>query len=114
MARREIAYAAIFSAALLINVVGFAERIGTARTPAAGRSAEAVVGRDLDRRFVDALISRYEDTVTLAERERTHGHDPELRRLAGALVEARKNDLHSLKRFAGTVGVGESGTQTAR
>lgn len=59
-------------------------------------------GRELDRQFVQALISRYRDTVQLAEKESQVGHNPDLRRLAAAIVEARRRDLASIERFAPT------------
>jgi uncharacterized protein (DUF305 family) len=57
-------------------------------------------GRELDRQFVHSLISRYKDTLQLAEKESVSGHNPELRRLAAALVEARRRDIASLEKFA--------------
>lgn len=69
-----------------------------------GRSAASAVaeykGSDLDREFVRALKSRYEDTLLMAERERDFGANPELRHLADVLIEARKRELGSLQRYA--------------
>lgn len=103
MAKKDLAFGVILGLVLLLEVAGSAERMGYLRN-LGSVSAERAVGRDLDRQFVEALITRYKDTLSLAERERLNGHNPELRKLADALVEARRLDLNSLMRFAVTDG----------
>lgn len=56
-------------------------------------------GRDVDSKLVDALISRYQETVSLAEIVKLKGSNPELRRLADGVIESRKRDLASLQKF---------------
>jgi uncharacterized protein (DUF305 family) len=64
------------------------------------RKATVMAGKELDRQFVESLISRYKDTLVLAEKQRVSGHNPELKRLAEAIVEQRRRDLSSLEKFA--------------
>lgn len=83
----------------------------TASAPSAGTPAPAVAsvggeetwrdsrGAELDRRFVETLIKRYHETVTMAEVVQARGANPEVRRLAAGLAESRKRDLLSLQRY---------------
>ncbi|WP_165498161.1 DUF305 domain-containing protein [Siculibacillus lacustris] len=87
--------AAIIASLLAMEGMHFAQMWGTP-APVAVRDP---AGRELDRQFVQALISRYKDTLALADKERVQGHNPELRRLAEALVEARRRELASIERF---------------
>lgn len=56
-------------------------------------------GRDVDSKLVDALISRYQETVSMAEIVKLKGSNPELRRLADGVIESRKRDLASLQKL---------------
>lgn len=89
---------AILGLALAVDVAGYAERVWHPRTTKT--AAERAYGKELDRQFVEALITRYQDTMALAEQQKLHGHNPELKKLAGAILEARRHDLDSLLQVA--------------
>lgn len=98
MTKKDVLAAAIIGSLLTlegVHVVRFWQE--SPMMPAVVARDQA--GRELDRQFVQALISRYRDTLQLAEKERQAGHNPELRRLADALVEARHRDIASLEKF---------------
>ncbi len=99
MRTRNIVIAAIIGSVALIEVHHFTKQFATPDVDDETAWVVTHKGRDLDRLFVEALISRYEDTLVLAEAERQRGHNPELRKLAAALLESRRKDLDALRRF---------------
>lgn len=101
MIRKETTFTVILAAILAVEVAGYAEKTWRTVAPTLPAVAQTAADGEIDRRFVEALASRYRDTITLAERERTHGRNPELRKLATALLEARRHELDSLLRIAG-------------
>lgn len=96
MGRNKIVPAVLTGAAVLFVAFGYVQRLGHSNDGARIRDIAEARARDLDRRFVDALIERYRDTLVLAEEESRNGHSPELRRLAGSLLETRRRDLEHL------------------
>ncbi|MDK9695431.1 MAG: DUF305 domain-containing protein [Siculibacillus sp.] len=90
-------FPAVLTGAVVIFVgIGYAQRLGYIDGGARPGATAVTKAMELDRRFVDALIERYLDTMALAEEESRDGHNPELRRLAASLVEARKRELAQL------------------
>ena len=96
MGRSKIFPAVLFGAAVVFEIFGYVQRLSHTNEGARVRDIAEARARDLDRRFVDALIERYRDTLVLAEEESRNGHSSELRRLAGSLVETRRRDLEHL------------------
>jgi len=96
MGRNKIFPAILLGGVFIFEVFGYVQRLSPANEGARVRDIVEARARDLDKRFVDALITRYRDTLVLAEEESRNGHDPELRRLAGSLLEARRRDLAHL------------------
>jgi uncharacterized protein (DUF305 family) len=84
------------SAAVIFVVIGHAERLGISRDRRPDPTEEVRRGRELDKKFVDALISRYQDTMAIAEEESRNGHNKHLKRLAASLIEMRKRELAQL------------------
>jgi len=93
MGRNKILPAVLFCSVVVFEVFGYAQRLGFTNEGVRARDIAEARARDLDERFVDALIERYRDTLVLAEEESRNGHNPELRRLAGSLLETRRRDL---------------------
>lgn len=100
----RIVVVALFCAVAAFEAYGFAEKLGYIRHPERERIEAIRRARDLDRRFVDALISGYQDTMEIAEEVSRNGRNPNLKRLAVSLIETRKKDLAYLMsiRDAGT------------
>lgn len=96
---------AIFAAVASFEGYGFAEKLGYVRNPERERAEAVRRGRELDRRFVDALISGYQDTLVIAEEVSRNGRNPNLKRLATSLIETRKQDIAYLQsiRDAGAI-----------
>lgn len=87
---------ALVGAIATFEAYGFAEKLGYVRDPVRERAEAVQRARELDRRFVDALISRYQDTLVIAEEESRNGHNKNLKRLAASLIEARKREMAQL------------------
>lgn len=100
MRTKDIAFGLIIGVLMIMEGAHVVEKWQSPPPPTAAEIEARKIGRELDRRFVEALILRYKDTVQLAEEESRNGRNPELRRLAAALVEARRNDLDSLMKLA--------------
>lgn len=96
MGRYKIFPAIVLGAVVVFEVFAWAQRLSRPNESPQARDLAEARARDLDKRFVDALITRYRDTLALAEEESRNGHDPELRRLASSLLEARRRDLAHL------------------
>jgi uncharacterized protein (DUF305 family) len=96
MRRTRIVPAALLGTVVIFEAFGYAQRLSSPNDGARVHDIVEARARDLDARFVDALISRYRDTLVLAEEESRAGHDPELRRLATSLLETRRRDLAHL------------------
>ena len=99
MRTRNIVVAAIIGSAALIEVHHFTRMLSAPDVDDEIAWVHTHRGRELDRLFVEALITRYKDTMVLAEAERLRGHNPDLRKLAAALVESRRKDLDALLRI---------------
>lgn len=114
MQTKNIVIAAIIGSAALLEVYHFTSTLRSSDGEEETVSVQGRNGRDLDRLFVEALITRYKDTMVLAEAERLRGHNPELRRLAAALVEARRKDLDTLMRIDTAENGGSATDKSAR
>lgn len=88
---------ALFATVATFEAYGFAERFGYLSSPERERAEALRRARDLDRRFVDALISGCQDTLAIAEEVSRNGRNKNLKRLATSLIETRKQDIAQLK-----------------
>lgn len=54
--------------------------------------------RDIDRDFINAMVSHHQGAIDIARAEADHGHDDALRQLARRLVSQQQQDISSWRR----------------
>lgn len=53
---------------------------------------------DIDRDFINVMVSHHQGAIDIARAEADHGHDDALRQLARKLVSQQQQDISSLRR----------------
>lgn len=53
---------------------------------------------DIDRDFINVMVSHHQGAIDIARAEADHGHDDALRQLARRLVSQQQQDISSLRR----------------